>query len=237
MNPGNLYLIPSTLGGENPNDVLPPGIREILTLCNHFIVEDLRSARRFMKSLCREINIDEKVFFLLNKHTPAEEISGFLLPALAGQSTAVITEAGCPGIADPGASVTRLAHQKGIRVIPLVGPSSIILALMASGLNGQNFVFHGYLPIQQSERVKKIKDLERTSAEKNQTQIFIETPFRNNQMISDLLSTLKPGTSLCIAAGITLPDEMILTCSIQEWRNNQPDLNKIPAVFLFQAGS
>ena len=227
-----LYLVPNVLSEGEWQNVLPAQVFDILTQTRHFIVEDRRTARRFLKKVNREINIDECIFFLLNKRTNLSEIPSFLMPLEHGNDIAVISEAGCPGIADPGADVVKIAHQKNYKVVPLVGPSSILLALMASGLNGQNFAFKGYLPVKPNERIKEIQVLEKRILSQKQTQIFIETPYRNNQLISDLIKTCSPSTLLCIAANITGSDEFIVTKKIQDWKRKIPDLHKQPAIFL-----
>jgi 16S rRNA (cytidine1402-2'-O)-methyltransferase len=228
----DLFLVPSLLSDSNWQLVLPAGVAGVLTKINYFIVENVRSARRFMKLIDKNINIDSLTFFELNKHTNPLEIAGFLNPAKEGNDMAVITEAGCPGIADPGAEVVRIAHKKGIRVVPMSGPSSVILALMASGLNGQNFTFNGYLPVNKNERLRTITKLEEKAVKKQQTQIFIETPYRNSQILTSLLSACSPATLLCIAADLTGKNEFIATKTIEQWRKEIPDLNKQPAIFL-----
>lgn len=227
-----LYLLPVTLGDTELNTVLPAYNIEIIQGIKHFIVEDVRSARRFLKKVDREFDIDSLSFYPLNKHTSAEDISGYLEPLLAGQSMGVISEAGCPAVADPGADVVAIAQRKNLKVIPLVGPSSIILSVMGSGFNGQSFAFHGYLPIEPGERVKRIKQLEQRIYSENQTQLFIETPYRNHKMIDDLLQNCRPQTKLCIAANLTCEGEYIKTRAISEWKGKVPDLSKIPCIFL-----
>lgn len=227
-----LYLIPNVLSESDWQNVLPAQIHSILTNTKHFIVENTRTARRFMKQVNHEINIDDCTFFELNKRTRSSELPTFLKPLAQGFDVGIISEAGCPGIADPGADVVRIAHQKGFQVVPIVGPSSILLALMASGLNGQNFAFNGYLPVKPNERVKEIATLEKRIRSGRQTQIFIETPYRNNQMISDLLKTCSPSTLLCIAANITGENEFIATKTIQDWNKKVPELHKQPVIFL-----
>ncbi len=227
-----LYLIPTILSDGEWQNVLPVQIHPILTNTKYFIVENIRTARRFMKQVNREIDIDECTFFELNKRTRSAELPQFLKPLAQGFDVGVISEAGCPGVADPGADVVRIAHQKGFQVVPIVGPSSILLALMASGLNGQNFAFNGYLPVKPNERVKEIASLEKRIKNNRQTQLFIETPYRNNHLIADLLKTCSPSTLLCIAANITGENEFIATKTIQEWRKNVPDLHKQPVIFL-----
>ncbi|MBP6249403.1 MAG: SAM-dependent methyltransferase [Bacteroides sp.] len=227
-----LYLLPVTLGDTELNTVLPAYNIEIIQGIKHFIVEDVRSARRFLKKVDREFDIDSLSFYPLNKHTSAEDISGYLEPLLAGQSMGVISEAGCPAVADPGADVVAIAQRKNLKVVPLVGPSSIILSVMGSGFNGQSFAFHGYLPIEPGERVKRIKQLEQRIYSENQTQLFIETPYRNHKMIDDLLQNCRPQTKLCIAANLTCEGEYIKTRAISEWKGKVPDLSKIPCIFL-----
>ncbi len=227
-----LYLVPNVLSESSWQNVLPAQILPILTKTKYYIVENIRTARRFMKQVNRDINIDDCTFFELNKHTSVNEIPTFLKPLENGFDIAVISEAGCPGVADPGADVVKIAHQKGIKVVPLVGPSSILLALMASGLNGQNFAFNGYLPVKPNERVRAISELEKKIKNERQTQIFIETPYRNNHLTEDILKTCSPTTSFCIAADITGENEFIVTKTIHNWKNHLPDLHKIPAIFL-----
>ncbi len=227
-----LYLIPVTLGETPIEQVLPSYNKEIILEIRHFIVEDVRSARRFLKKVERTIDIDTLTFVTLNKHTSSEEIAGMLRPLENGMPMGVISEAGCPAVADPGADVVAIAQRKGLRVIPLVGPSSIILSVMASGFNGQSFAFHGYLPIEGNERVKRLKELENRIYNEHQTQLFIETPYRNNKLLDDILKTCRPQTKLCIASNITCPDESICTKSVQEWRKQIPHLDKVPSIFL-----
>lgn len=228
-----LYLLPVTLGDTSVDQVLPAYNRDIIVQIKYFIVEDLRSARRFLKKVDRNINIDELVFFPMGKHASVERFSDYLQPLHQGHSVGVISEAGCPAVADPGSDVVAIAQQKGFRVVPLVGPSSMILAVMASGFNGQSFAFHGYLPIDSSERTKKIKLLEQRIYTEHQTQLFIETPYRNAKMIEEILRTCKGQTKLCIAAGITCADEYIKTRAVQDWKQKGfPDLSKTPAIFL-----
>jgi len=227
-----LFLIPNVLSDGDWQNVLPVNVLPVLTNTRFFIVENIRTARRFMKQVNKDIDIDRLTFFELNKHTHPNEIPSFLKPLENGEDVAVISEAGCPGVADPGADIVKLAHQKGIAVVPLVGPSSILLALMASGLNGQNFAFNGYLPVQSNERMRAINSLEKKVRNEHQTQIFIETPYRNNQLIADLLKTCSPSTLLCIAANITGENEFIATKSIGKWKKSVPDLHKQPAIFL-----
>ena len=227
-----LYLIPVLLGDTTTERVLPSYNKEIILGIHHFIVEDVRSARRFLKTVDKEINIDELQFFPLNKHTSPQDISGYLKPLEEGNPMGVISEAGCPAVADPGADVVAIAQRKNLPVVPLVGPSSIILSVMASGFNGQSFAFNGYLPIEPAERAKKLKILEQRASTEHQTQIFIETPYRNNKMVEDILKNCRPQTRLCIAANITCEDEYIKTKTLREWKGKVPDLSKIPCIFL-----
>ena len=229
---GMLYLVPATLGNNDLSNTHPSGLTGIIRTVPVFIVENLRSARRYLKLLDRDLDIDRLTFFELNEHTPPEVVPGFLAPAEAGKDTAVISEAGVPGVADPGASVVRLAHEKGIRVVPLTGPSSILLSLMASGFNGQQFSFNGYLPVKQSERTHKIRELEQLVKQTGYTQIFMEAPYRNDRLLSDLLRTCHPSTLLCIAADVTLDTEMIATRSVAGWKKNTPSLHKRPVIFM-----
>ena len=228
-----LYLIPTTLGDTEIERVIPEYNRRIISAIKYFIVENVRSARRFLKKIDASIDIDELTFFVLDEHTDVTKIEPFLAPLKAGFATGVISEAGCPAVADPGAAIVALAHKKSFRITPLVGPSSIIMALMASGFNGQNFAFNGYLPAKPDARVQRIKQLESRAYKEKQTQIFIEAPYRNMQLLSSLLSSLKNETKLCIAADITCKEEYILTKSIAEWKKSPlPEINKIPAIFL-----
>lgn len=228
-----LYLIPVTLGDTPVSQVLPPYNHDIVVTLRHFIVENVRSARRFLKSVDSTIDIDALTFSELNKHTPTETIAGFLAPLERGESIGVISEAGCPAVADPGADVVAIAQRKGYRVVPLVGPSSMILSVMASGFNGQSFAFHGYLPIDGGERVRKLKALETRAYAEDQTQLFIETPYRNLKMLADILAACRPTTRVCVAAGITTADEYIVTRTVAQWRKAPlPPIDKIPCIFL-----
>jgi len=228
----SLYLIPNLLSETPWQVVLPQPISEIVSNLRFFIVEDVRNARRFLKKIDPSINIDELAFFELNKFTTEQQKVEYLKPLTEGSDIGLLSEAGCPGVADPGADMVKLAHQRNYRVIPLVGPSSILLALMASGLNGQQFAFHGYLPVKQPERISKIQQLEKQAYSLKQTQIFIETPYRNNPLIHDLLKSCQPSTLLCIAADLTSENEFIQTRSISLWKKQVPDLDKRPAIFL-----
>ena len=230
---GKLYLIPTTLGdtGETA-DVIPTSITQIINSIDEYIVENEKSARHYLKKMGIKKPLQEIILHPLNQHTQPNEISTYLNSIADGKNIGIISEAGCPAIADPGSEVVKIAQRKNIQVIPLVGPSSILLALMASGFNGQNFTFNGYLPKERSERIAKIKDLERLAQRKNQTQIFIETPYRNMHLLEDLVSSCESATQLCIACDITLPTEFIKTKSINEWKKKMPDINKKPTIFL-----
>ena len=228
-----LYLLPVTLGDTAIDKVLPAYNAGIIREIKHFIVEDVRSARRFLKKVDRKIDIDTLSFYPLNKHTSPEDISGYLNPLAEGHSMGVISEAGCPAVADPGADVVAIAQRRNLKVVPLVGPSSIILSVMASGFNGQSFAFHGYLPIEPNERSKRLKELEGRIYSEHQTQLFIETPYRNHKMLDDILKACRPQTKLCIAANITCEGEYIKTRMVKEWKGTAlPDLSKIPCIFL-----
>jgi len=230
-----IYLIPTTLGESEISTVIPQNIKSIIEELNVFIVENIRTARRYIRKVSNTKVIDDITFFELNKHTNNNEISSFLQPAIEGKNIGIISEAGNPGIADPGASIVNIAHRKGIQVVPLVGPSSILLALISSGLNGQNFAFNGYLPIKANEKVKKIQFLENRSKQENQSQIFMETPFRNMKILDDIFSACRNNTLLCIATDITLKSEFIQTKTIIEWKKNKPQINKRPTIFILQA--
>ena len=227
-----LYLIPVTLGDVEHRRVLPEYNREVILSIRHFIVENVRTARRFLKKTEPSIVIDNLVFYELNKHTSAEAVAAYLAPLAEGESVGVISEAGCPAVADPGADVVAIAQRKKLKVVPLVGPSSIILSVMGSGFNGQSFAFHGYLPIEPGERGKKLKALEQRVYVENQTQLFIETPYRNHKMVEDILQNCRPQTKLCIAANITCEGEFIQTRTVKDWKGHVPDLSKIPCIFL-----
>ncbi len=230
---GKLYLIPSTLGAESLKNVIPAGVFDIISTIKYFIVEKPRTARRFLIELGIKPPFDNLTFFTLDKHTRQDELSGFLDP-VSEANIGLLSEAGVPCVADPGADIVSLAHSKNIVVVPLVGPSSILLALMASGMNGQNFTFTGYLPVRRTDRINKIKQLEKRSFSENQSQIFIETPYRNNQLYQDIISSCSPETLLCIATNLTMPDERIRTMTISEWKRQRVDINKKPTVFILQ---
>jgi len=227
-----LYLIPTSLGDCSFDKILPAYNTDIVKNLKHFIVEDVRTARRFLKKTNQAIDIDCLTFYILNQHTTPEELSDFLRPMFEGNDMGVLSEAGCPAIADPGADVVAIAQKNNFTVVPLVGPSSILLSLMASGFNGQSFAFVGYLPIQPSERAKALKKLESRAYSENQSQIFIETPYRNMKMLEEILQTCQPNTRLCIAVDITLDTEFIKTKSVKEWKTKLPDLSKRPCIFL-----
>jgi 16S rRNA (cytidine1402-2'-O)-methyltransferase len=229
---GKLYLIPSSLG-DNTVHSIPQHTIEVAHSLDIFIAERAKTARHFLKALKTPVPFNDMTFYELNKKTPTEEIRHFLKDAENGKNVGLLSEAGCPGVADPGAVIVQLAHKKGIEVIPLVGPSSILLALMASGMNGQSFAFVGYLGVKKPDRVRDLKRLELLARKQNQTQIFIETPYRNMPLIEDMINSLSPTTRLCIAANLTLPTEYIKTKTIQEWKQTKlPELHKQPAIFL-----
>lgn len=229
---GKLYLIPTTLGEMQPEDVLPQTIKRSIDFIDHYIVENEKTARRFIKSVQPEKKQSELKLSLLNKHTEESDYLKMMEPLLNGMNVGLMSEAGCPGVADPGAVIVKIAHERGIQVVPLVGPSSILLAIMASGMNGQSFAFNGYLPIDAGEKRNAIKQFERLSQEKNQSQLFIETPYRNNKLVDDLIQILNPQTHLCIACDITLPTEFIKTKTVNEWKKNKVDLHKRPCIFI-----
>lgn len=228
-----LYLIPVTLGDTPISQVLPDYNHDVITGIKHFIVENIRSARRFLKKVEKSIDIDELTFYELNRHTDRKLIGQYLEPLAQGHSVGIISEAGCPAIADPGADVVAIAQTRGFKVVPLVGPSSIIMSVMASGFNGQNFAFNGYLPVDVSGRIKALKKLENKVYNEDQTQLFIETPYRNSKMFETMLQALRPATKICIAAGITTPQEFIVTKTVEKWKKEKmPEFEKVPCVFL-----
>ncbi len=231
-----LYLIPVTLGDTPVERVIPSFNTTVISGLKYFIVENVRSARRFLKKCNPDIDIDSLTFYELNKHTNPNQIADYLQPMKSGESMGVISEAGCPAVADPGADVVAIAQQKGYKVVPLVGPSSILMAVMASGFNGQSFAFHGYLPIDAGERAKKLKQLEARAYNEDQTQVFIETPFRNHKLAEDILQHCNPQTLLCIAMNISCEDESIVTRSVKAWKGKLPDMHKKPTVFLVYRG-
>ncbi|TYA71478.1 SAM-dependent methyltransferase [Seonamhaeicola marinus] len=229
---GSLYLIPCTLGDNEPLEVLPITVKETIEKLDYFIVENSKTARRFIKKIAPNKSQPSLNLFVLNKHTEASEFPEFLSPCLEGKHVGLLSEAGCPGIADPGADIVKIAHEKDIKVIPLVGPSSILLALMSSGMNGQSFAFNGYLPIDKHDRKQELKRLERLSFEQNQSQVFIETPYRNNKMLEEITSTLGGNTAICVACDITLETEFIKTRTVTHWKKNMVDLHKRPTIFI-----
>ena len=228
----SLFLIPVTLGDTEHRRVLPEYNLEVIRGIRHFVVENVRTARRFLKKADPAIVIDDLTFYELNKHTSPEVVAGYLAPLAKGESVGVISEAGCPAVADPGADVVAIAQRKRYPVVPLVGPSSIILSVMASGFNGQSFAFYGYLPIDANERMNVIKKLEGRVYSENQTQLFIETPYRNQKLVEELIKLCRPSTKLCIASNITCADEFIQTRPVKDWAGKVPDLAKKPTIFL-----
>ena len=228
-----LYLIPVTLGETPIEQVLPSYNHEIIMGIRHFIVEDIRSARRFLRQTDKGFPIDDSTFYEMGKHADEKLFSQYLQPLREGKPVGVISEAGCPAVADPGADIVSIAQREGLRVVPLVGPNSMIMAVMSSGLGGQSFAFNGYLPVDAADRAKRLKALETRAWTEGQTQLFIETPYRNQKIFQSLLAVLRPQTRLCVAAGITTKDEYIRTLRISEWKNTKlPDLSKVPAIFL-----
>ena len=235
MNNGKLYLIPSPLGENDPAEVIPSYVLELLQHINHYVVEEFRTVRRYLSRAGLKGKIDGLQMYELNEHTPVAQIEGYVKILQDGNDVGLISEAGLPAVADPGAQLVDLAHRHGIEVVPLVGPSSLMLALMGSGLNGQCFAFTGYLPVKPDERKAKIKLIEKVSAQLKQSQIIIETPYRNGQLFADMLTVCTPKTRLCVAADITLPTQTILTRSIAEWKKNPIEIGKRPCVFVLLA--
>lgn len=229
---GKLYLIPTTLGDTEPLNVLPLTVKKIIEHVDFYVVENEKTARRDIKKISPSKKQANLTLFPLNKFTNASELPSYLEPCKKGVDVGLLSEAGCPGVADPGAEIVKLAHQNNIKVVPLVGPSSILMAMMSSGMNGQSFAFNGYLPIDKQDRKKEIKRLERLSFEHNQSQLFIETPYRNNKFLEDLCNTLNGNTSICVACDITLPTEYIKTMTANEWKKNNVDLHKRPTLFI-----
>lgn len=229
---GKIYLIPCPMGDVPPLTVLPMSVKSTIEKVDHYIVEHEKDARRFIKNIVPIKKQSELKISEINKFTRDEEIPSMINPCLEGFDVGIISDAGCPGIADPGARVVHIAHSHGIKVVPLVGPSSILLAMMASGFNGQNFAFNGYLPIDKGERRSELKRLERLSKDFDQSQLFIETPYRNNQMLLSLLETLNPQTQICVACDITLPSEFIKTTTVEQWKKTKVDLHKRPTLFI-----
>ena len=233
---GKLYMIPTTLGESDVDKILPLYVKEHLHNLDEFIVENSKTARAFLKKMNIPTPQNELKIHVLNKHTPIEEIHGFLNACRNGNNIGLISEAGCPGVADPGAEIANMAHKEDIQIVPLVGPSSILLALMASGMNGQSFAFNGYLPIETFERKKKLQNLERNSRNYNQTQLFIETPYRNDKLVDAIYQNLQDNTKLCIACDLSLNSEYIKTKTVHEWKKApKPNLKKRPCIFLIHA--
>lgn len=232
---GKLYLIPTIIAEETQAGVIPSQVRNVLPGIQHFLAEEIRTARRYLSSLKVYESIEPLHFHVLDKKTKASELKEFFKPIEEGKNIGVLSESGCPGVADPGALAVHYAHQHGITVVPLVGPSSLLLALMGSGLNGQRFAFHGYLPIDAKYRQQALRELEKESKQKNQTQLFIETPYRNQTVFNDLIKTLGPATQLCIAYDMTGSAEMIKTKAVSAWKNEKVVLDKLPCVFLLLA--
>lgn len=231
---GKLYLIPTTLGESDPLSVLPASVQKLVMRLDHFIVENEKTARRHIKHLVPEKSQPALQLYLLNKHTELAALTGFLQACKDGKDMGLLSEAGCPGVADPGADIVRIAHQQKIQVVPMVGPSAILLAMMGSGMNGQNFAFNGYLPIDKAARKNELKQLERLSLDRNQAQLFIETPYRNDKMLEDLARALHPTTRVCVACDLTLPSEYIVTQSAREWTKTKINLHKRPCIFVIQ---
>jgi 16S rRNA (cytidine1402-2'-O)-methyltransferase len=229
---GKLYLIPTTLGDTEPLEVMPLSVKKVIEDVDFFIVENEKTARRFIKKITPKKSQSSLNLMSLDKYAEELETRTYLDVCKNGINVGLLSEAGVPAVADPGATIVKLAHEKGIQVVPLVGPSSILMAMMSSGMNGQNFAFNGYLPIDKGERKKAIKEIEKLSVEKKKSQILIETPYRNEKMFADLKATLSPSTSLCIAADITLSSEYIKTFAVQDWKHQSPDLHKKPAIFI-----
>ena len=235
MTLGTLYLIPSPLGESALDTILPEQVRAIAARLDTFVVEHPKTARAFLKQIVTHTPLQQLNLLVLDEHTLETELTTLLATLLAGKDVGLISEAGCPAVADPGANLVRLAHQKHIRVVPLSGPSSILLSLMASGLSGQHFAFHGYLPVDKAERKKKLLELEQASASRNETEIFIETPYRNRQMLEAILETCGDSTALCVAVDVTLATESIQTKTVAQWKKRLPEIDKRPAVFLLLA--
>lgn len=232
MKKGKIYLTPMLLGGEEWQSVIPVDVAQAVKQFRFFAVENIKTTRRYLRKIDTQFPIDDCTFFMLNKKTPPQELPAMLQPTFEGNDVAIISEAGCPGVADPGSHLVAVAHQNGIHVVPLVGPSSILLGLMGSGFNGQSFCFYGYVPKDRKQRVNAIKDYERTAMKTGQTQIFMDTPFRNNHLMEDLLNECLDTTFLCVACDLTTPRERVQTMTVQEWRDKAFDLSKRPTMFL-----
>ncbi len=231
MKKGKLYLIPTVISEGTEEAVITPQVREVISNLDYFLVENVRTARRYISRLNLGLTIEDLRFELLDKKTSEREIRKLLEPIKSGKDVGVMSESGCPGIADPGSVAVKIAHQLGAQVVPLSGPSSIFMALMGSGFNGQSFVFHGYVPIDAKERAQKIKEMERDALKKNQTQIFMDTPYRNQKLFEDLLNNCSGSTQLSVARDITGAQEYIQTLTIVEWKKERPDLHKVPVIF------
>lgn len=232
---GKLYLIPNVIAENTAPNLIALQVREVVKKTDYYLVENIRTARRYISSLKTGRVIEEMIFEILDKKTKQEQMSELIAPVFKGKNVGVMSESGCPGVADPGALAVAFAHKKGIEVVPLVGPSSLLMALMASGFNGQKFCFHGYLPIDRKEAASTIKKLEAESHNNRQTQLFIETPFRNNQLFQQLITHCRPDTQLCVAKDVSGSEEFIKTKSIRDWKKQKPELHKVPVVFLLYA--
>ncbi len=232
MSSGKVYIIPNVISENTQEEVIPAQVKNAILACDFFLVENVRTARRYISSLKLGLVIDDLRFETLDKNTSFEDCIDLIQPILEGENAGIISESGCPGIADPGARLVHMAHQFNIKCIPIVGPSSILMALMASGFNGQSFAFHGYLPIDKKDRQQRIKGLEKESKEKDQTQIFMDTPYRNEQLLVDILKVARKDTFLCIARDITGEKELVITKSIGKWKAGDIALNKVPTIFL-----
>ena len=232
MSSGKVYIIPNVISENTQEEVIPAQVKNAILACDFFLVESIRTARRYISSLKLGLVIDDLRFETLDKNTSFEDCIDLIQPILEGENAGIISESGCPGIADPGARLVHMAHQFNIKCIPIVGPSSILMALMASGFNGQSFAFHGYLPIDKKDRQQRIKGLEKESKEKDQTQIFMDTPYRNEQLLVDILKVARKDTFLCIARDITGEKELVITKSIGKWKVGDISLNKVPTIFL-----
>ena len=231
MKKGTIYMLPTLLGGEQAEDVIPAEVIRQTTELRCFIVENIKTARRYLRKLDREFPIDDSRFFILNRKTDPSELRKFIQPAIKGENIGILSEAGCPGVADPGAGVIAAAHSNGIHVKPLVGPSSILMALMGSGFSGQEFAFHGYLPKERKDRIRRLRDFEADTRRTGMTHLFMDTPFRNMNVLEDLLNELNDVTMLSIASNITMGDENIQTMSVLDWREKAYDLSKKPTIF------
>jgi 16S rRNA (cytidine1402-2'-O)-methyltransferase len=226
-----VYLVPNVIADTPPGEVIPEGGLQVIRTLRHFVAEDIRTVRRFLARVGMPVPLDELQFYVLNEHTTEAELAGLARP-MQLYDIGMVSEAGAPGVADPGSDLVRMAHAQGIPVRPLTGPSSLLLALMASGMNGQHFAFHGYLPVKRAERMEAIRRLEHRALSEGSTQIFIEAPYRNDALLEDILSVCRPATRVCVAAGISSSSEYIRTLPVAEWKCARPKLHKIPVVFL-----